>query len=80
MENVKQEHVIAGIIGGVSTLFLAFAIRKGMRQLGLKKRCGPPPPKVECAVSTKLPAALGPYSAGKKISYKRGTQYLYTSG
>lgn len=48
--------------------------------MGLKKRHGPPPPIVSSVGSDRLPKALGPYSPGKLICYKKGTEWLFSSG
>ena len=69
MDNIRKEHIISGVVGGVATLLLAFALRKSMRKLGFKRRWNFPPPTVTSVSSDKLPPSIGPFSAGKKIAY-----------
>ena len=79
MDNIKRDHVIAGIIGGVSTVFIGLLIKKLVKK-GHCGKGGPPPPIVSAVKSEKISKSLGPFSAGKLISYKRGPQWLFTSG
>jgi hypothetical protein len=82
MDKIKQEHIIAGVIGGAFTLALhAVLIKVAPGLFGL-------PPQV-CATkaraivhtmnSTRLPPAIGPYSSGKLIDFY-GAKLAYSSG
>ena len=83
MEGINKEHVIAGVIGGFSSLLLAFAIRKvihrghcqRMRKHGWGKQA-----EIVAMESARLPAAIGPFSKGKMIRQPNGALYAWTSG
>ncbi len=66
MDSVSQQHIISGVIGGITALALAFVVRKAMwaRRRGHCKR-------LEAAVITmeseRMPAAIGPFCKGKLV-------------
>jgi hypothetical protein len=81
MDSINKEHIISGIIGGLTVFAAGFAARRlwGKRRGG---HCGKwrEYPKLEFLQSNKMPAAIGPYSHGKMIVYANGAALAYTSG
>ncbi len=82
MDSIKKDQVVAGLIGGVTALTLAFVARKFMwrrwRKGGKGGRWGPA--TLTTMPSTHLPAAIGPYSFGKMITMPNGSIYAWSSG
>ena len=83
-KSVTKELVIAGVIGGITSLALAFAARKIMRRSHCKGGRGKwgqwGQSKIVEMTSDKMPKAVGPYSLGKMIVHGRGTVYAWSSG
>ena len=67
MENVRKELVIAGIVGGVTSLAVAFVARRFLWKRGCHggRRWGEQ--KIVTMESENMPAAVGPYSKGKIV-------------
>eukprot|EP00347_Sterkiella_histriomuscorum_P018346 403345857 len=81
MDKIKSEHVIAGVIGGVTSLALAFFARKMMfrhKRGGMRKFFQQP--EVITMQSDNMPAAIGPYTKGKLIKLQDGSMMAYSSG
>ena len=55
MDNIKKEHIISGVIGGIAAVMFMFGARRCMRKCFMKgycgRRCGP---GIECCSSNKL--------------------------
>lgn len=79
MDSISKEHVISGIIGGVTTLALAMLFKKATCKKG-KGAC----PRVQGGIVTmesdRMPPAIGPYCKGKYIQYPDGSRLAYSSG
>jgi 2-iminobutanoate/2-iminopropanoate deaminase len=82
MEGVKKEHIIAGVIGGVTSLALAMIARRLMWKAWKKggKRGGRGESKLLTMQSDKMPAPVGPYCFGKMIQNPNGSLYAWSSG
>jgi 2-iminobutanoate/2-iminopropanoate deaminase len=84
MEGIKKEHVIAGVIGGVTSLALAMIARRVMRKAwkrgGCGKKWGRGESKLLTMQSDKMPQPVGPYSFGKMIQNPNGSMYGWSSG
>ncbi len=73
MDKIDRSHIVSGLIGGLTFALIArFAIRRRFkRMMGKRGGCGPWGSKcdgIESLHSSRLPAAIGPYSYGKKIT------------
>ena len=84
MDSINKEHVISGIIGGITTLALAGLVTKVCPKVF--SRCcskatqdGSFKAGITTMVSQRAPAAIGPYSVGKKILLTGG-MLAYSSG
>lgn len=77
MDSITKQHIISGVIGGVTTLVLAIGIRKLMWRRHWKRRGGS---KVVTMQAESLPKPVGPFSPGKMIQYPHGSQLAYSSG
>lgn len=80
---IKKELVIAGLIGGITSLVLAYATKRVM----WRRRCGKGKggrkwgeSQLVSMESDKLPAAIGPYTKGKMIKNHNGSAYAWSSG
>lgn len=94
MESISKEHVISGLIGGVSALALAFVARKAIWKYkrgccGPRAgKCGPKggkfgqrnPAEVITMQSENMPPAIGPYCKGKLVKLPDGSLMAYSSG
>ena len=83
MDSINKEHIIAGVIGGITALTLGFLAKKAMWKLRKGGRGGRWPrqeAKIETMVSDKLPAAIGPYTIGKMVMNPNGSSYAWSSG
>ena len=77
---IKKETIVAGVIGGITSLAILFAYRKLFHCKGHckgKGRWGGA--EILNMESEKLPKAIGPYSKGKMIQTRGGT-YAWSSG
>ncbi|CDW85988.1 endoribonuclease l-psp [Stylonychia lemnae] len=78
---ISKDHFIAGVIGGVASLFLAMAARNVMfkhrRGKWMRNR---QQSEVVTMNSDNMPAAIGPYSKGKLIKLQDGSSMAYSSG
>ncbi len=79
MDSVSKQHIISGVIGGITALALAFVVRKAMwaRRRGHCKRVQPAVITME---SERMPAAIGPYTKGKIVQLPDGSRFAYSSG
>jgi hypothetical protein len=80
MSNIQKEHIIAGVIGGAASLFLAFAARRliwGRRRGGGRWNHDA---KIVTMESENMPAAIGPYSKGKLVQMPNGSCFAWSSG
>ena len=84
MEGTKKEIIIAGVVGGITSLLLAGLARRFIwgrgRKGGWQKRGGPGEAKLLKMQSDKMPAAVGPYCFGKMIQMPNGSLYAWSSG
>jgi hypothetical protein len=79
MDGVRKELVIAGIVGGVTSLFMAAVVRRFMwkrHNRGGKRGAS----ELLTMLSDKMPAPVGPYCFGKTIKMPNGSLYGYSSG
>ena len=81
MDSISKENIFAGVVGGVTSLFLAYALRKAVfqhrRGKWMRNRT---PAEVVTMQSENMPAAIGPYSKGKLIKLSDGSLMAYSSG
>jgi len=82
--DIKKEHIIAGVVGGVVSLALA-AMTKRIVKKGWSGCCSKASgdssetPQIITMTSFKIPAAIGPYTPGKMIQCC-GIKYAISSG
>jgi hypothetical protein len=85
MDSIKKEQVVAGVIGGVTALALAYITRRYVWRRW-KKNCGGGkwgrrgPAQMTAMQSDKLPAAIGPYSFGQMVQMPNGSTWAWSSG
>ena len=79
MDGVKKELVIAGIVGGFTSILLGAAVRRFMWRRHCKnaKRGAS---ELLTMQSDKMPAPVGPYCFGKTIKMPNGSLFGYSSG
>lgn len=86
MDSIKKEQVVAGVIGGVTALALAFITRRYVWRRWRKGGCGGKggwrrgPAQISSMPSTHLPPAIGPYSFGKSVQMPNGSIWAWSSG
>ncbi len=76
---IKKEQIVAGVIGGITSLALMFAYRKLFHCRGQCKAGGKGEMGIFNMESENMPKAIGPYSKGKMIKTRGGT-YAWSSG
>ena len=74
---IKKETIVAGVVGGITSLAILFAYRKLFRCKGGKGRWGGA--EILNMESEKLPKPIAPISKGKMIQTRGGT-YAWSSG
>ena len=78
---IKKDQLLAGIIGGIVSLGLAYATRKLVWGRHChKKDWWNKKDRVNVMESPNMPAAIGPYCKGKLIEFKDGSRLCYSSG
>ena len=85
MDSINKEHIVAGVIGGVTALFLGYGLRKIMWRRRWAKKCSDPNwkrPQAELLtmVSERMPKAVGPFCFGKVIKMRDGSRLAWSSG
>ena len=83
MDGVRKEHVIAGVIGGITSLALAMVARKlifAKHRRGGRWRKNHQQAEVVTMTSPNMPAAIGPYTIGKLVKLQDGSMLAYSSG
>ena len=84
MEGTKKEIIIAGVVGGITSLVVAGLARRFFwhrwRKGGGHKRGGRGEAQLLKMQSDKMPAPVGPYCFGKMIQMPNGSLYGWSSG
>ena len=85
MDSIKKEQIVAGVIGGVTALTLAYITRRFIWRRWRKNGGGGKwgrrgPAQMTAMQSENLAAAIGPYSFGQMVQMPNGSTWAWSSG